>query len=150
GLALLLVLLILHGIDILGEALNIKSLREPVPAGFESLFPAEKYAQAQNYGRARAVFGIISSTFSLGCLIGFWVLGGFGRLDQWVRGWGWPEIPTGLAFFTLLFLLKSFVSLPFELYSTFVIEERYGFNRTTFKTFVLDRIKGIILAAVLG
>jgi STE24 endopeptidase len=80
----------------------------------------------------------------------FWFAGGFNWLDQLLRNFGWPTIPTGLAYIGILAIVNLILSLPFDLYSTFVIEEKYGFNKTTPRLFLIDRIKGLVLSIVIG
>jgi STE24 endopeptidase len=95
-------------------------------------------------------FGILTSIFNLILLLVFWFAGGFNGLDQIVRGWELGTIWTGLAYIGILIFFKTILSLPFSIYSTFVIEERFGFNKTTSKTFVLDMMKGLGLGILLG
>ena len=82
--------------------------------------------------------------------IAFIVLGGFNSVDQLARGFGKGPIVTGLIFAGVLTLLRMAVSLPFSAYDTFVIEQKYGFNKTSPKTFVLDLIRGTLLGMILG
>ena len=111
---------------------------------------SEKLDKARDYLRAHAKFGIIQSTVSLSVMLIFWSLGGFGWLDGWARSFGYPQVVCGLIFLTLLLLGQSLIGLPFSIYDTFVIEEKFGFNRSTFATFVMDRVKGMILGAIIG
>jgi STE24 endopeptidase len=94
--------------------------------------------------------GTITSTIDLAVLLAFWFLGGFGALDNFVRGTGWSSIGCGLLFIGILAGCKFIISLPFSIYSTFVIEEKFGFNKTTPKLFVLDLLKSMILSLALG
>jgi STE24 endopeptidase len=100
---------------------------------------------------------MMSSAFDLALLLGFWALDGFERLDSLIvrvlpesPAWLHSEITLGVLFLGVLFLAKMLISLPFQLYSTFVIEERFGFNKTTPGTFVADLFKGLAIAALLG
>jgi STE24 endopeptidase len=93
---------------------------------------------------------MIQGTVSLVFTIAFILLGGFNLIDLWARGFGFSTIITGLIFTGILILLVSLLQLPFSIYSTFVIEEKYGLNRTTLKTFIMDMVKGAALAIVLG
>jgi STE24 endopeptidase len=92
----------------------------------------------------------VTTTFDLALLLIFWQVGGFNYLDQLVRSWGFGVVVTGLIFTGILLLAKTLISLPFSIYSTFVIEERFEFNRTTPATFLTDLLKGIALAILLG
>ena len=140
----------LYHLDLFAELLNLKALRPELPEEFADTFDAEKYEQSQEYTRDGTRFQVISATASMVVFLTFWIMGGFGWLDGMVRGWSESEIVRGLYFVGLLYLGSMLISLPFDLYDTFVIEEKYGFNKTTPSTFVIDRIKGMILAVVIG
>jgi STE24 endopeptidase len=149
----LLILLALFGLwklDFIATLLNLKAISPELPREFSDVFDAERYARSQAYTRESARFEIIHSSFSLATLLVFWTLGGFGWLDGVARGLVSAEIPAGLVFLGLLFVGQTLLHLPFSIYDTFVIEEKFGFNKTTPKTFVIDQIKGLLLAAVLG
>ena len=143
-------LVALYHLDLFAELLNLKALKPELPEEFADTFDAEKYEQSQEYTRDGTRFHVVSATFSLFVFLIFWVLGGFGWLDGIVRGWSESEVVRGLYFVALLYFGSTIIALPFDLYDTFVLEEKYGFNKTTPKTFVVDRLKGILLAAVLG
>ena len=132
------------------DRLNLRALDPKLPEEFAGVYDAEKYARSQEYTRVRTRFGLITGIFDLALLLFFWQLGGFNYLDQLVRGWQHGPVVNGLIFTGVLLLAKTIISLPFSLYSTFVIEERFGFNRTTAATFVTDLLKGLALAVVLG
>lgn len=137
-------------LDFIATLLNLKALDPTLPAEFKDVFDADKYAKSQNYTRVTERFGIIESIFSLMLMLGFWLTGGFGWIDNYVRGLGHGEIVTGLLFMGILFSAQVIIMIPFQLYDTFVIEEKFGFNKTTLKTFIVDQIKGLILMAVIG
>lgn len=140
----------LWNLNFISTLLNLKALDPKLPVDFADVFDADKYAQSQSYTRATEKFGIIESIFSLMLMLGFWLTGGFGWLDNLVRGFGHGEIVTGLIFMGILFTAQMLIMIPFQLYDTFVIEEKFGFNKTTAKTFIMDQIKGLILMAALG
>jgi STE24 endopeptidase len=137
-------------LETIADRLNLESLSKKLPQEFEDVYDEETYSRSQSYTRERTSFGFFTGTFDLVLLLGFWFAGGFNWLDQWARAFGYGPILTGLIFIGVLILAKSIISIPFSIYSTFVIEERYGFNKTTPKTFMLDRIKGLFLTAVIG
>ncbi|MBK1830811.1 M48 family metallopeptidase [Verrucomicrobiaceae bacterium R5-34] len=143
-------LLALWNIDLIASLLNLKALDPTLPEEFKGVYDDEKYAKSQDYTRVSERYGIITATYSLTVLLVFWALGGFGYLDSWLRGFGWSETVTGIVFIGVLFLGNTLLNLPFQIYDTFVIEERFGFNKTTPKTFAIDQIKGLVLAALLG
>jgi STE24 endopeptidase len=130
--------------------LNVRSLDPELPAEFKDVFDPEEYRKSQDYARAGAKLDFVQSTVGVAALTAFILLGGFNAVDQFVRGAGLSPIPTGLLFFGVLFLLSELLNTPFELYDTFVLEERFGFNKMGPKTFVLDKLKGWLLAAVIG
>ena len=137
-------------LSVVSGLLNVRAMRPTVPAEFEGVFDTERYARSQAYTRVRTRFGLVQATVSLLALLAFWQLGGFGWLDARCRGLGWGPVPTGLLFVGALTLGSSLLGLPFRIYSTFVIEERFGFNRTTVGTFATDLLKSLVLGAVLG
>ena len=137
-------------LELISDYLNIKSLRSELPKEFENVYDAEKYKKSQEYTRATTKFGIITSVFGLITTLTFWFAGGFQFLDAIVRSWNLHFIWNGLLFVGILLLVKSILDLPFNIYATFVIEEKFGFNKTTMKTFILDMLKGAALGILLG
>ncbi len=143
-------LFLLWNLEFAATLLNLKAFPETVPAPLAGLMDADKLAKARDYLRVNARFGIVQSTFSLVVLLVFWSLGGFGWLDRLARETGGDGVVAGLIFLSALFLGQSLLSLPFSIYDTFVIEQKFGFNRATPATFAMDRLKGLALAAVIG
>lgn len=150
GTAILIALFLLWKLDFIATLLNLKALSPELPSEFQGTYDPDRYARSQAYTRESSRFEIIHSVWSLALLLGFWTLGGFGWLDGVARNLVSGEIPAGLVFLALLFLGHTLLHLPFSIYDTFVIEERYGFNKTTPKTFVLDQLKGLLLGGALG
>ncbi|MFQ5824867.1 MAG: M48 family metallopeptidase [bacterium] len=143
-------IIISYLLSLITEALNLKALREDLPEEFEGVYDAEAYKKSQEYTRVKTKFGFITSTFSIALTLIFWFAGGFNFLDQIVRSWNLHIILTGIAYIGILIFIKALLSLPFSIYATFVIEERFGFNKTTPVTFVTDILKELMLAVVLG
>jgi STE24 endopeptidase len=114
------------------------------------VYDEERYKKAQDYQLENKRFGFITSSFSLLIMLVMLFAGGFALVHGWASSLSSSPIWTGLLFFGILMLAWDIVSTPFSVYDTFVIEEKYGFNKTTPKTFVLDKIKGWLLAAILG
>ncbi|NCC50759.1 MAG: M48 family peptidase [Spartobacteria bacterium] len=137
-------------LEVLVEVLNIRHIRTTIPEEFEGWFDEGKYAKSQRYLKDSTWFDILSSSIMLPLSLAFILLGGFRVFDDLARSAGGGMIVTGLLFAGLLMILAQGVSIPFSIYSTFVIEERYGFNKTTPKTFVLDIVKGLLLSIVIG
>lgn len=138
---------ILHG---LADILNLKVLRDELPEAFHGFYDPERYRKSQEYLRVNTRFGWITSTFNVLVILIFWFGKGFPILDQWVRSFNSGPIMTGILYMGTLLLFKAFLSMPFRIYSTFVIEERFGFNKTTLTTFVMDLIKVLMLSILLG
>jgi len=132
------------------EFLNIKSMREELPDEVKDIYDEEKYKKSIAYAKANNKFGLLTSTFSFVLSFILLATGFFGWFDQQVHGFISTEEFVSLAFFGLLFLASDFLNIPFQLYDTFVIEEKFGFNKTTPKTFILDKLKGYLLAAIIG
>jgi STE24 endopeptidase len=130
--------------------LNLKAFPASVPKALAGLMNAEKLDQARNYLKVNARFGILQSTVSLALLLAFWSLGGFRWLDELARSFTPSAVGAGLIFLSLLMLGQSLISLPFSVYDTFVIEQKFGFNRSTPATFIMDRLKGLLLGAAIG
>ncbi len=130
--------------------LNLKTVDGKLPAEFKGFYDEEKYSQSQEYMKANTKFAYVSSTFDMVLIVGFILLGGFNFVDQLIRGFELTPMLSGLLFFGVLYFAQDIISMPFTLYRNFVIEERFGFNQMTAKTFVLDKLKAYLLAVILG
>ena len=147
------ILVALLGEYLLGTVSGMLSLRTfspTLPKEFIGVFDENKYREARRYNKTRTQFDFITTTANLCVLLAFWSAGGFAWLDQALRSFHYGPVITGLAYIGTLILLSSIINLPFKLYSTFVIEARFGFNRTTISTFVTDLLKGLVLGIVIG
>lgn len=147
---ILLALVAEYSLSLVAKVLNLNALTPAPPERLAGLYDASEYRRSQEYTRVRTRFDLLSGTFDLLLLLVFWFAGGFNALDSIVRGWGLGAIPTGLLYIALLLLGRGIIALPFEIYSTFVIEERFGFNKTTPAVFIVDKLKGVLLGVVLG
>ena len=137
-------------LDTVAKMLNINALRPDLPDDFGDVYEQEEYRRSQQYTRETTRFDIISSIFSLVVFLAFWLMGGFGWVDELVRSWTDNSILQGLTYVCLLFLASLVISLPWEFFDTFVIEEKYGFNKSTKGTFFADQAKSLAVGAVLG
>jgi STE24 endopeptidase len=137
-------------IDLVSEWLNLRFLRPELPAELHGFYDPELYSKSQAYTRSRSRLGMAQGIFDLAVLLIFWFAGGFNWMDQFVRGLVSNSIIAGILYVGIFFLAGTILSLPFSVYSTFVIEEKFGFNRTSPRTFLVDRLKGLGLAAALG
>lgn len=150
---LLLIIAILfaeYALDNLVNILNLRALSTKLPEEFRGVYDDEKYSKSQEYLRANTHFHLFSEGVRFAATLAFLFAGGFALLDQLVRSFGFGEIASGLCYIGSLILLTSLLGLPFSLYHTFVIEQRFGFNRTTWKTFCLDLLKALVLGALIG
>jgi STE24 endopeptidase len=132
------------------DVLNVKHLKTDLPGAFSGYYDGEKYRKSQQYLKENTRFELITGSISTPAVIAFILLGGFNWVDQWSRSFHWGPIVTGLIFAAILLFGSQILSLPFSIYSTFVIEEKYGFNKTTPGTFVLDILKGWLLVIIIG
>ena len=150
---LVIILVILIGsyfLTLIVEFLNLKYLSPSLPDEFKGFYDEERYLKSQEYLRDTTSFGIIHESIITPVTILFLLFGGFNLVDQFARGFELGSISTGLIFAAIILLASQILNLPFLLYSTFVIEEKYGFNKTTIKTFILDILKALILGAIIG
>ena len=132
------------------DFINGKNWRTEIPPVMKDFYPEDKYLKAKNYSKEKGKVSLISSTLSTLITLLFLVFGGYGWLDDFISlYYDIPFLKSGI-FFLVLFILSDFISIPFSCYNTFVIEEKYGFNKTTVKTFVLDKIKGYLLTLIIG
>jgi STE24 endopeptidase len=143
-------LLLAWAVRALSRMMDARTMDSRLPPEMVGYMDNEGYQRSQEYARARLRFEAFSETASTVVLLAFLWGGGFGWLDGVARSFGWTQTPTGLAFIGLLAAGGAVLGLPFSIYHTFVLEERFGFNKTTPAVFVQDLIKGWLLAAVLG
>ena len=137
-------------IHIVADILNLKMLQEKLPKPFQGVYDADQYRKSQDYLRVNTRFGWITGVINLVAILLFWFQGGFPAVDNWVRSFGNGPVLTGLMYIGTLMFFYALLSQPFSIYATFVIEERFGFNKTTWKTYMLDLLKGLVLAILLG
>ena len=130
--------------------INARNWKSDIPSNMKAFYDENKYQKARNYGKEKERMSFIGSTISLVLMLLMLSFNGFGILNNFVNGVSASiYVQTGLFFF-VLFIASDLISLPFSWYNTFVIEEKYGFNKTTYKTFILDKIKGYLLTIIIG
>lgn len=132
------------------DYLNAKHFNDPLPAELQDVFDQDEYKKSQRYKKERYKFGLLNSTISLVATLLFFLLDGFAFVDGLARSVSDNEIIVALVFFGIIMIASDIISTPFSYYSTFVIEEKYGFNKTTRTTFFLDKLKGWLMGAILG
>ena len=150
GAVVFITLLITFIVKLVSELLNLKSAAAGVPQEFAGLFDEEAYKKSGEYLGATTHLSLITSAVDLGFLLFFWFSGGFNLLDQFLKGYGFNPIVTGVFYIVSLLLMQSLIDIPFSVYKPFVIEERFGFNKTTQSVFVTDLLKTLFLTALLG
>ncbi|MCW3804671.1 M48 family metallopeptidase [Plebeiibacterium marinum] len=130
--------------------LNTTRWSEKIPAELEGIYDEEKYAKQQRYSQVNHRFGWFTGVFNMVLVLVMLFAGGFAIADQWALGVSDSPIVRALVFFGIIGLASTVLNIPFSVYSTFVIEEKFEFNKTTPKTFVLDLVKSLLLGAILG
>jgi STE24 endopeptidase len=152
-----LILSVILGISIISylfdqilDYINLKAQRKDIPAEVEGFYNKEKYQKSLDYQKDQTRFSFITAVFSFLLSLGMLAFGGFGWLDGLLRQFFGSEIILALAFFGTIMIVSDILTIPFQWYSTFVIEEKYGFNKTTVKTFITDKLKGYLLGALVG
>ena len=144
------IILINFCIDKILDALNAKHFNDELPSDLTDVFDEDAYKKSQNYKSTNYKFGIWSSLFSIILSLGFLVFDGFEYVDNLARNYTDNPIGVALIFFGIIMLGSDILTTPFSYYKTFVIESKFGFNKTTKKTFILDKIKGLLMMAVVG
>lgn len=130
--------------------LNSKNWKEEIPEEMKDYYDEQKYLKARSYSKANSKFSIISSSFSLILLLLMLFFNGFAFLDAEVRQITENPFLLPMLYFAVIMLASDILSLPFSIYGTFVIEEKFGFNKMTIKTFVLDKLKSYLIGIILG
>jgi STE24 endopeptidase len=130
--------------------LNSKKMSTKLPVELADVYDPEQYKKSQEYKRINDRFGFLTSSFSLVVILMMLFLGGFSFVDNFLRGYTGDIILLALLFFGILMFASDIINTPFSIYDTFVIEEKFGFNKTTVRTFILDKLKGWLLALIIG
>ncbi len=130
--------------------LNGKQRELPLPKELQGVYDDEKLKKAIEYDKTNVKFETLTGSFNTLLILLMFFAGGFALVDQWAGNYTENMIFKGLIFFGILGFASDIINTPFSIYHTFVIEERFGFNKTTPKTFILDKIKGWVLSAILG
>ncbi|MFH1062256.1 MAG: M48 family metallopeptidase [Candidatus Omnitrophota bacterium] len=144
------IILFKYGLNLVVEILNLKSVNPQLPEEFNGYYDADKYKKSQLYLKEKTNFGLLEDTIMTALTVGFILYGGFNLVDKIARGFGYGTIISGLIFLGILMLASQILNIPFSVYQTFVIEQKYGFNKTTIKTFISDIIKGVLIGAIIG
>jgi len=148
--SIIFILIISFIIDKFLDALNAKRYSDPIPQELHDVYDQEDYLKSQRYKKANDRFSSIASSISLIVTLLFFYLDGIAFVDEWARTFSDNSIIIALIFFGSIMFASDLLSTPFSYYHTFIIEEKFGFNKTSLKTFFLDKIKGWLMSAVLG
>jgi len=132
------------------EYLNLKAQRNDIPEEIALFYDRAKYSRSLDYHRDRTRLSFLSSACSFLLSMAMLLLGGFGWLDSVLRAYFSNDIALALAFFGSILLASDILTLPFQWYSTFVLEEKYEFNKTSARTFIVDKLKSYTLGGLIG
>ena len=147
---LITILLIKFVIDSVLNHLNARHFNDTLPNDVSDVYEINEYQQSQSYKKTNHNFSKITSLFSLITTLLFFFFDGFSIVDEIARGFSNNIIIITLIFFGIIIIGSDIISIPFSLYKTFVIEEKFGFNKSTKKLFFLDKIKGLLMTIILG
>nr|MDD3720277.1 M48 family metallopeptidase [Candidatus Gracilibacteria bacterium] len=130
--------------------LNTLNWSDELPTELKGIYDEEKYKKSQSYEKEKHKFSIITTSFSFIVMLLMIIFGGFGFIDAFLRNYVQNPMILTITFFALIVFLQTLLNLPFSYYSTFVIEEKFGFNKSTKKLFFIDSIKSLVLGYVIG
>ncbi len=137
-------------LKVVAELLNLKSAAKGLPAEFIGTYDEAAYSTSRDYLAATTRLSLVTSAVDLAVLLLFWFAGGFNLLDQFLRSYGFSPLITGVLYIAILLVIQSVIDLPFSIYRTFVVEEKFGFNKTTPAVFISDLVKTLLLGVLLG
>lgn len=132
------------------EFLNFKNLNAQIPAKLQGIYDTEQYAKSIKYQKATTQFGFLSGGFSFALTFILFSAGIYGWFSDFITQYTQNPIAITFIFFACALVIADILSIPFELYSTFVIEEKFGFNKMNIKTYVVDKLKGYLLSGLIG
>ncbi|HUT85720.1 MAG TPA: M48 family metallopeptidase [Elusimicrobiales bacterium] len=144
------ILLFGYLLELVTETLNVKAASPTLPEEFKEYYDDAKYAKNQSYLKVNTKLSVVISSLDITILLTLIYTGTFNLIDNFLRSFGYGQIITAISFGVVLLVASKIIHLPFSIYDTFVIEQRYGFNRTTPKVFILDLIRGLVLSIILG
>lgn len=144
------ILIINFIIDKVLDFLNSKHFDDAIPNELADVYEKEEYEKSQAYKKTNAKFSNLTSGFSLILTLGFFFLDGFKFVDEIARSYSSNSIIITLIFFGIIMIGSDLLTTPFSYYKTFVIEEKFGFNKSTKKLFIIDKIKGLLMTIIVG
>jgi STE24 endopeptidase len=149
-LALLVILLLEFSLDRFLAFLNIKNSKKQLPSELSGIYDSEKYQKQQEYFRTNTKFGMFTSAIGFLIIVLMLSLGGFGFVQNIVQGFTSNLVYQSLIFFGIVYFANDLIQIPFDIYHTFVIEEKFGFNKVTPVIFVTDKLKSWVISIILG
>lgn len=135
------------------KTLSYLNIRQPIPSipfSLSEYISSEKIKESKAYQKANFNFGIVAGSFSFIITLGLIYWGVFGTIDTWLSGFIQDPILLSIVYFGIIFIGSDMLSIPFDYYHTFVIEEKFGFNKSSVQTYVSDKVKGYILSIFIG
>lgn len=144
------ILVLSYLVDFIMGYLNAKHFNDPIPEALKDVYNEEEYLKSQAYKKTKDRFGTYTATFSLLLTLGFFFFDGFAIVDQWARSFTDHPIAVALIFFGVILFASDILTTPFSYYDTFVIEEKFGFNKMKPITFFMDKLKGWIMGIIIG
>ncbi|OAB78513.1 M48 family metallopeptidase [Cochleicola gelatinilyticus] len=137
-------------IDTLLDFLNARHFDDPIPESLNEVYATAEYQKSQRYKKETYRFSLLTSSVSIGATLAFFFFDGFAYVDSVARSISENAVVVALIFFGIILFASDVLTLPFSYYRTFVIEEKYGFNKTNLQTFIVDKLKGWGMMALLG
>lgn len=130
--------------------LNIQHSKTKLPAILSDIYDAERYEKQQDYFRTNSRFGMLTGSVGFIVMVAVYIFGGFGWLDAWAAQITDNTILQSLLFYGILFFANDIINIPFDWYHTFVIEQRFEFNKATPFLFITDKLKSYLLTILMG
>ena len=137
-------------VDQLLDSLNASHFEDVIPEEVSDVYDPKEYKKSQSYKKTNHRFGIVTSLFSIVLTISFFFLDGFSLVDHFARVYSENSIVITLIFFGIILIGSDILTTPFSYYKTFVIEQKFGFNKTSKKTFFIDKLKGLLMSILIG
>ena len=147
---LIAILIINFIIDKILDILNAKHFDDSIPKELQDVYEKDEYEKSQAYKKANAQFSNITGIFSLVLTLVFFFFDGFKLVDEFARNYSDNSIIITLVFFGIIMIGSDLINTPFSYYKTFVIEEKFGFNKSTRKLFIIDKLKGLLMTIIIG
>ena len=132
------------------DTINAKHYNDSIPVELNDVYDETEYKKSQGYKTVNYKLGIWTSLFSFVLTLGFLLLDGFEYVDAIARSYSENPILIALIFFGIIMIVSDIITTPFAYYQTFIIEEKFGFNKTTKKLFIIDKLKGLVMMAIVG